>query len=158
MNPAARRRCRFPAPSIGWPVDTSSPLSGRVPNPTVQRATPSWSPKTARSRSMQDPAKPACPTCSRVAMWRAADQPVIQAMRDGRAAAEAIDRALDGRPVSAVDAHPAEPATRFRIISRRELGADIYSIEVEAPEIARHWRAGQFVVLASHTRKASAFR
>ena len=45
---------------------------------------------------------------------------VIQAMRDGRAAAEAIDRALRGRPVSAVGAHPAEPgdAIPYHLASR----------------------------------------
>ncbi len=59
-------------------------------------------------------------------------------MRDGRAAADAIDRTLRGRPLSAVDAHPAEPETRFRIISGRELSADIFSIEVEDLKFARH--------------------
>jgi len=40
-----------------------------------------------------------------------------------------------------------EPEHRFQIISRRELASAIFSIEIEAPEIARHCHAGQFVVV-----------
>lgn len=119
---------------------------GQGPNPTVQRATPMLITKDGKiaidasgETSMND-------------VFAGGDvarggSTIIQAMRDGRAAAEAIDRTLRDRPVFAVNGHPAEPVTRFRIISRREMSVDIFSIEVEAPEIARHWRAGQFVVL-----------
>jgi len=70
---------------------------------------------------------------------------VIQAMRDGRAAAEAIHHALNGQPSAAFQ--PATQATPFRIVSRAQIAPDTYTIEVEALDIARHWRPGQFVVL-----------
>lgn len=135
-----------PGSEFWIPVDTVVAAVGQGPNPTVQRSTPMLVTKDGKI------AIDAGGETSMTGVFAGGDvarggSTIIQAMRDGRAAAEAIDRALRGRPVSAVAAQPAKPETRFRIISRRELCADIFSMEVEVPDIARHWRAGQFVVL-----------
>jgi len=150
LGPADASGRPLPVPIPGsefWiPVDTVVAAVGQGPNPTVQRATPMLVTKDGKI------AINAGGETSMTDVFAGGDvarggSTIIQAMRDGRAAAEAIDRALRGRPVSVVDAHPAELVTRFRIVSREKLSADIFSIEVEAPEIARHWQAGQFVVL-----------
>ena len=72
---------------------------------------------------------------------------VILAMRDGRAAAEAIDRAL--RAEARINSHPRkrEVTSANRIVARRCLALEVAWLEVEAPEIAQHWKAGQFVIV-----------
>jgi ferredoxin--NADP+ reductase len=72
---------------------------------------------------------------------------VILAMRDGRAAAEAIDHALRDAPEARRNGHPAAAAGVHRIVSKRMLTPEIARLEVEAPEIAKHWKAGQFIIL-----------
>jgi ferredoxin--NADP+ reductase len=77
---------------------------------------------------------------------------VILAMRDGRVAAEAIDRALMSQLGSAPsvpsDGRPAAPTTaRNLILAKRLLTPEVAWLEVEAPEIARHWKPGQFVII-----------
>ena len=138
-----------PAPVAGseyWiPVDTVVAAVGQEPNPTVQRATPVLVTKKGKIAIDETGATSMAGVFAGGDVARGGST-VILAMRDGRAAGDAIDRALAGKPVVAsVDGQPAD--VRFRIVSRRELGPDIYSIEVEAPEIARHWQAGQFIVL-----------
>ena len=86
---------------------------------------------------------------------------VILAMRDGRAAAAAIDLALRPKIASngAVDVHRNGHALPHgnRVVSKRMLTPEIARLEIEAPEIARHWKAGQFIILRP-TSTASAFR
>lgn len=127
-------------------VDTVVAAVGQGPNPTVQRATPTLVTRNGKISIDADTAT------SMPGVFAGGDvarggSTVIQAMRDGRAAAAAIDRLLRGVPAVTTAEPSAVPVTRFRILSRQELGTDIFSIEVEAPEIAQHWQAGQFVVL-----------
>ena len=71
---------------------------------------------------------------------------VILAMRDGRAAADVIDRALRSQPcLASIPDHRKQ--TPNRIVAKRWLTPEITWLEVEAPEIARHWNAGQFVIV-----------
>ena len=130
-------------------VDTVVAAVGQGPNPTVQRATTMLVTKDGKISI------DALGATSMTDVFAGGDvtrggSTVIQAMSDGRAAAKVIDQTLRKRPASEVDSHldrPTNNAARFGIVSCRELGPDTYSIEVEAPEIAQHWQAGQFVVL-----------
>jgi NAD(P)H-flavin reductase len=74
---------------------------------------------------------------------------VILATRDGRAAAEAIDRALAGeQEISAAMRRPDRATSaRNRVLERRWLAPEIAWIEVEALEISGHWKPGQFVIV-----------
>jgi len=80
---------------------------------------------------------------------------VILAMRDGRAAAAAIDSALrDHQPARAAGAASAEapraatpPGVENRILAKRLITPEIAWFEVQATGIARHWRPGQFVIV-----------
>jgi glutamate synthase (NADPH) small chain len=146
---ASGRPAPVPIPgSEFWvPVDTVVAAVGQGPNPTVQRATPVL--VTREGRIAID----ASGETNISGVFAGGDvvrggSTVIQAMRDGRAAAEAIHRALSGKPAQSVSgAQPLATAERFRIVSRRDLAQETVSIEVAAPEIARHWKPGQFVVL-----------
>jgi len=140
-----------PAPVPGsefWiPVDTVVAAVGQGPNPTVQRATPMLITKDGKITVDGSGGTSMHGVFAGGDVVRGGST-VIQAMRDGRTAAEAIDRALrETLPKVAPAAQTVEPAVRFRIVSRRELARDTVSIEVEAPEIARRWKCGQFVVL-----------
>jgi len=134
------------------PVDTLVMAIGQSPNPTVQRATPQLITKRGKI-VIDDSGK-----TSMDAVYAGGDvvrggATVILAMRDGRAAAAAIDNAL--RPKIAAEAdQPAmrtngrdAAAVRNRVVSKRMLTPEIARLEIEAPEIARHWKAGQFVIL-----------
>jgi glutamate synthase (NADPH) small chain len=139
----------IPGSEYRIPVDTVVAAVGQGPNPTVQRATPTLVTKNGKISIDAHGATSMTDVFAGGDVARGGST-VIQAMRDGRAAAEVIDLTLRGRPVpeiSKADSQQAAPATRFGIVSRQEIGADTFSIEVEAPEIARHWQAGQFVVL-----------
>ena len=72
---------------------------------------------------------------------------VILAMRDGRAAAEAIDASLRNSPDARRNGHVSAASAGHRVVSKRMLTPEIARLEVEAPEIARHWKAGQFIIL-----------
>ena len=135
----------IPGSEYWVPVDTVVAAVGQEPNPTVQRATPVLVTKRGKI-TIDETGATSMPGVYAGGDVARGGSTVILAMRDGRAAADAIDSALRDKPVvGSLDGQPA--TTRFRIVSRREMGPDIYSIEVEAPEIARHWQAGQFVVL-----------
>ena len=137
----------IPGSEFWTPVDTLVAAVGQEPNPTVQRATPVLVTKKGKI-TIDETGATSMPGVFAGGDVARGGSTVILAMRDGRAAAGAIDRALQGKPViGSLDGQPAAAGTPFRIVSRRELGPDIFSIEVEAPEIARHWQAGQFVVL-----------
>ncbi len=125
-------------------VDTIVAAVGQGPNPTVQRATPQLLTKDGKI-AIQESGQTSLPNVFAGGDVARGGSTVIQAMRDGRAAAEAIHHALNGQPASVFDS--ASRGAQFQILSWTEPGPDTYSIEVEAMDIARHWRPGQFVVL-----------
>jgi len=129
------------------PVETVVMAIGQSPNPTVQRATPQL--ETKRGKIVVN-------TEGRTSLERVfaggdvvrGGATVILAMRDGRAAAAAIDKALSELAVK-----PDTPVGRRnepdenRILAKRLLTPEIAWLEVRAPAIARHWQAGQFVIV-----------
>jgi glutamate synthase (NADPH/NADH) small chain len=140
------------------PVDTVVMAIGQSPNPTVQRSTPQLA--TNRGKIVVDPQG----QTSMARVYAGGDvvrggSTVILAMRDGRAAAAAIHQALQNHHgAAAVPAEPvaspaAEPkpvtAERVenRILAKRLITPEIAWFEVQATGIARHWKAGQFVIL-----------
>jgi glutamate synthase (NADPH/NADH) small chain len=125
-------------------VDTIVAAVGQGPNPTVQRATPELLTKNGKI-AIQESGETNLPNVFAGGDVARGGSTVIQAMRDGRAAAETIHQALNGK-VAAVF-QPAPRPMPFRIVSRAQIAPDTYTIEVEAVDIARHWRPGQFVVL-----------
>ena len=125
-------------------VDTIVAAVGQGPNPTVQRATPALLTKNGKI-AIQESGETSLPNVFAGGDVARGGSTVIQAMRDGRAAAEAIHQSLNGKVASVFQ--PAPRAMPFRIVSRAQIAPDTYTIEVEAIDIARHWRPGQFVVL-----------
>src|SRR5581483_3851941 len=130
-------------------VDTIVMAIGQSPNPTVQRATPQL--VTKRGKIVIDTAG----QTSMAGVFAGGDvvrggSTVILAMRDGRAAAEAIDRALREpqlAPARKESGMQAEEDGAPRIVRKRLLSPEIAWLEVKAPDIARHWRPGQFVII-----------
>jgi glutamate synthase (NADPH/NADH) small chain len=133
------------------PVDTVVMAIGQSPNPTVQRATPQLI--TNRGKIVIDEfGQTNMPGVFAGGDVVRGGATVILAMRDGRVAAEAIDRALaaeqsSGRLVSSPGRQCAPQAAGKRIVAKRWLTPEIAWLEVEAPDIARHWKAGQFVII-----------
>jgi len=126
-------------------VDTVVMAIGQSTNPTVQRATPQL--LTSRGKIAIDE----CGQTSMTRVFAGGDvvrggSTVILAMRDGRAAADAIDRALAAEGHGAGTPRTVAVAPN-RIVARRWLAPEIAWLEVEAPEIAHHWKAGQFVIV-----------
>jgi len=127
------------------PVDTVVMAIGQSPNPTVQRATLQL--LTNRGKIVID-------DFGQTSMAKVfaggdvvrGDSTVILAMRDGRAAAEAIDRALRLEPPGPALPHHI-PVASNRIVSRRWLAPGTAELQLEAPEIACHWKPGQFVMV-----------
>jgi ferredoxin--NADP+ reductase len=82
---------------------------------------------------------------------------VILAMRDGRAAAAAIHRALERQAQETsgalavakkpVGEHRVSASLDNRILEKRLLTPEIAWLQVEAPEVAKHWKPGQFVII-----------
>jgi glutamate synthase (NADPH/NADH) small chain len=126
------------------PVDTIVEAIGQGPNPTLQRATPQLI--TNRGKIKVDEFG----KTSLDAVYAGGDvvrggSTVILAMHDGRIAAEAIHQTL-----SAKETHPEAPAEvveTHRILARRHLTPDIVQLEIEAPRVVEHWKAGQFVIV-----------
>ncbi len=151
----------LPGSEYRVPVDTVVMAIGQSPNPTVQRATPQLA--TSRGKVVID----ASGETSLPRVYAGGDvvrggSTVILAMRDGRTAAEAIDRALreqqsrDGGPdgaggTVAAPEHAVKtiaPASHgYRVIEKRWLTPEVAWLEIEAPEISHHWKPGQFVIL-----------
>jgi len=125
-------------------VNTIVAAVGQGPNPTVQRATPELRTKNGKI-AIQESGETSLANVFAGGDVARGGSTVIQAMRDGRAAAEAIHQALNGKDAAIFQPSPRN--TQFRIISRAQIAPDTYTIEVEAVDIARHWRPGQFVVL-----------
>ena len=137
------------------PVDTVVMAIGQSPNPTVQRATPQL--VTKRGKIVIDSSgETSLPRVYAGGDVVRGGSTVILAMRDGRAAAEAIDRALrqqsagPGGIITAPEADlslAAPVARRYRVTEKRWLTPEAAWLEIEAPEISRHWKPGQFVIL-----------
>ena len=147
------------------PVDTVVMAIGQSPNPTVQRSTPQL--VTNRGKIVVDDTG----LSSMARVYAGGDvvrggSTVILAMRDGRAAAAAIHKALqDGKPsaeseegidlapgfnaeAGAGQDHSVTDATMENLIlAKRLITPEIAWLEVRAPGIARHWQAGQFVIV-----------
>ena len=150
------------------PVDTVVMAIGQSPNPTVQRSTPQL--VTNRGKITVDPKG----QTSMARVFAGGDvvrggSTVILAMRDGRAAAAAIHEALKDQPsatklpadVGADVAPGFSPAladaglkpgstsasAENRILAKRLITPETAWFEVQATGIARHWQAGQFVIL-----------
>jgi glutamate synthase (NADPH/NADH) small chain len=142
----------LPGSEYRVPVDTVVMAIGQSANPTVQRATPQLA--TNRGKIVAD----GTGQTSLAKVFAGGDvvrggSTVILAMRDGRAAAAAIDQALQG-PEAATGAAPAQapPAAapgrvENRILAKRLITPEIAWLEVQATGIARHWQAGQFVIV-----------
>ncbi|HSW50677.1 MAG TPA: NADPH-dependent glutamate synthase, partial [Bryobacteraceae bacterium] len=147
------RRSPVPVPGSEYtvPVDTLVMAIGQSPNPTVQRATPQLI--TNRGKIVIDDSG----ETSMRRVFAGGDvvrggSTVILAMRDGRVAAEAIDRALTAERASGAapgtDGQPCVMETAGqRVVAKRSLTPEIAWLEVEAPEIATHWKPGQFIII-----------
>jgi glutamate synthase (NADPH/NADH) small chain len=142
----------MPGSEYRVPVDTVVMAIGQSPNPTVQRSTPEL--VTNRGKIVVDTAG----QTSLARVFAGGDvvrggSTVILAMRDGRAAAAAIDSALrDPQPATAAVSAEAPraattPAVENRILAKRLITPEIAWFEVQATGVARHWRPGQFVIV-----------
>jgi glutamate synthase (NADPH/NADH) small chain len=164
----------LPGSEFRMPVDTVVMAIGQSPNPTVQRATPQL--VTKRGKVVIDAqGQTSIPNVFAGGDVVRGGSTVILAMRDGRAAAAAIHSALQqqvGAPlVGAQSATQATSSAVFvgvhghpvaqslgaaghaplqagnRILAKRLLTPEIAWLQVQAPEIARRWQPGQFVIL-----------
>jgi glutamate synthase (NADPH/NADH) small chain len=137
----------IPGSEYRAPVDTVVMAIGQSPNPTVQRATPQL--LTKRGKIVIDEAgQTSLPNIFAGGDVVRGGATVILAMRDGRVAAEAIDRALSGKARAAAVPEASEngPAG-YRVMSKSLLTPEVARLEIRAPEIARHWKPGQFIIL-----------
>ncbi len=136
----------IPGSEFRIPADTVVAAIGQSPNPTVQRATAQIA--TRHGKILADDA-------GRTSMPRVfaggdvvrGGSTVILALRDGRAAAEAIDRALSETPAPERPVPAAFPASDFRIAGVRRLAPAVVSMLVRAPLVAARWKPGQFVIV-----------
>ena len=142
----------IPGSEYRVPVDTVVMAIGQSPNPTVQKATPQL--LTKRGKIVVDDAgQTSMPRVFAGGDVARGGSTVILAMRDGRAAAEAIDRAVQEQIGQVADAAPPElrieagEGAGNRILAKRLITPEIAWFEVEAPEVARHWKPGQFIVI-----------
>ncbi|MCS7316100.1 MAG: sulfide/dihydroorotate dehydrogenase-like FAD/NAD-binding protein, partial [Bryobacterales bacterium] len=147
------RPAPIPVPGSEYrvPVETIVMAIGQSPNPTVQRVTPEL--VTKRGKIVVDEAgRTSLPRVFAGGDVVRGGSTVILAMRDGRAAAEAIhqllqnERRAEFRPLPA-DASAFLGPQEFRIVSKRRLTADISWLELEAPAVAARWKPGQFVIV-----------
>lgn len=104
----------IPGSEYRIPVDTVVAAIGQSPNPTLQRATPQLI--TSRGKIVVDEdGKTSMPMVFAGGDVARGGSTVIQAMRDGRAAAAAIHRALSQQPETA----PAEPPGGDLLVEER---------------------------------------
>lgn len=142
----------IPGSEYRVPVDTVAMAIGQSPNPTVQKATPQL--LTTRGKIVVDAAgRTSMPRVFAGGDVARGGSTVILAMRDGREAAKAIDRTIreqtgleTGTALNGVALEACEETGNV-ILSKRQISPEIAWFEVKAPEIARHWRPGQFVVV-----------
>jgi len=140
----------IPGSEYRVPVDTVVMAIGQSPNPTVQKATPQL--LTKRGKIVVDEAgQTSMPHVFAGGDVARGGSTVILAMRDGRAAAEAIDRVVREERRSEIAAPAlsieAGEGAGNRILAKRLITPEIAWFEVEAPEVARRWKPGQFVVV-----------
>ena len=146
----------IPGSEFRMPVDTVVMAIGQSPNPTVQRATPQL--LTKRGKVLIDAnGQTNIPNVFAGGDVVRGGSTVILAMRDGRAAAAAIHRALEqqAQETSGALAVAKKPAEEHRvsasldnqILGKRLLTPEIAWLQVEAPEVAKHWKPGQFVII-----------
>jgi glutamate synthase (NADPH) small chain len=145
----------LPGSEYRIPVDTVVMAIGQSPNPTVQKSTPQLA--TNRGKIVIDDGG----QTSMSKVFAGGDvvrggSTVILAMRDGRTAAEAMDNALSEQPyklaleqarTATLPGPVAIPHAGHRIVTKRFITPEIAWLEVEAPEVARHWKPGQFVII-----------
>jgi glutamate synthase (NADPH) small chain len=128
------------------PVDTVVMAIGQSPNPTVQRETPEL--VTRRGKiAIDESGKTSMDRVFAGGDVVRGGATVILAMRDGRLAAAAIDRALEASTNVRRHGAPTAVCAGCRVVSKKMLTPEIASLEIEAPEIARRWKAGQFIIL-----------
>ncbi len=146
----------MPGSEFRMPVDTVVMAIGQSPNPTVQRATPQL--LTKRGKILIDAnGQTNIPNVFAGGDVVRGGSTVILAMRDGRAAAAAIHRALEqqAQETSGALAGAKKPAEEHRVsasldnqvLAKRLLTPEIAWLQVEAPEVAKHWKPGQFVII-----------
>ena len=144
----------MPGSEFRMPIDTVVMAIGQSPNPTVQRATPQL--LTKRGKVVIDNnGQTSMPNVFAGGDVVRGGSTVILAMRDGRAAAAAIHNALQqqaqSQPAAAgvgAHGHTALSASMGNgILAKRLLTPEIAWLQVEAPEIAKHWKPGQFVII-----------
>jgi glutamate synthase (NADPH/NADH) small chain len=135
----------IPGAEFWLDADTVIAAVGQDPNPTVQRAMPALLTKNGVIAITQA-GETSLPRIYAGGDVVRGGSTVIEAFRDGRAAAAAIDQALSGLP-HVTAAIPSRAVVPFRIVARRKLADGVFSVDVEAADIARRWRAGQFVIV-----------
>jgi len=137
----------IPGSEYRAPVDTVVMAIGQSPNPTVQRATPQLLTKQGKI-AIDETGQTSLPNVFAGGDVVRGGSTVILAMRDGRMAAEAIDRALRGKsPAAALPEASQIGAGGYRVVSKRLLTPEIARLEILAPQIARRWKPGQFIIL-----------
>jgi len=153
----------MPGSEFRMPIDTVVMAIGQSPNPTVQRATPQLI--TKRGKVVVDAGgQTSLPNVFAGGDVVRGGSTVILAMRDGRAAAAAIHNALQYNPagapepvgaprivgaplVGAQEVAPEPSVSGNRIVAKRLLTSEIAWLQVEAPEVSRRWKPGQFVIV-----------
>jgi glutamate synthase (NADPH/NADH) small chain len=136
----------MPGSEFRMPVDTVVMAIGQSPNPTVQRATPQL--QTKRGKVLIDAdGQTNIPNVFAGGDVVRGGSTVILAMRDGRAAAAAIHRALEQQASVAQALLPVPPSLDNQILAKRLLTPEIAWLQVEAAEVAKHWKPGQFVII-----------
>jgi glutamate synthase (NADPH/NADH) small chain len=146
----------MPGSEFRMPVDTVVMAIGQSPNPTVQRATPQL--LTKRGKILIDAnGQTNIPNVFAGGDVVRGGSTVILAMHDGRAAAAAIHRALEQQAQETSDAlagakkpaeeHRVSASLDNQVLAKRLLTPEIAWLQVEAPEVAKHWKPGQFVII-----------
>ncbi len=136
----------IPGSEFRFAVDTVVMAIGQSPNPTVQRSTPQL--VTRRGKiAVDDNGQTNLENVFAGGDVVRGGATVILAMRDGRSAAEAIDLALRDSPHARRNGHSTLVEPGHRVVSKRMLTPEIARLQIEAPEIATHWKAGQFVIV-----------
>jgi NAD(P)H-flavin reductase len=151
----------IPGSEFRMPVDTVVMAIGQSPNPTVQRATPQL--LTKRGKILIDTdGQTNIPNVFAGGDVVRGGSTVILAMRDGRAAAAAIHRALERQAQETSGAlaaakkpageHGVSASLNNQILGKRLLTPEIAWLQVEAPEVAKRWKPGQFVIIRPSER------
>jgi glutamate synthase (NADPH/NADH) small chain len=151
----------LPGSEFRMPVDTVVMAIGQSPNPTVQRATPQLLTKRGKV-VIDDHGQTSIPNVFAGGDVVRGGSTVILAMRDGRAAAAAIHQALQEQAPAAQEPFPVSLGPQGdvaqsgvavprplgnRILAKRLLTPEIAWLQLEAPEIAKRWEPGQFVII-----------